>query len=139
MPLLVLAFIFVILSGCTPSSSRKGTTADVAVTDDTKAMVGKWGAFGDRGPTFLIVSRVGGRIVLAAPENETWRIDFRDARLDGNSICYTQESFLHSGEYHPFNGVEVNTTIRLIDADTMEMKQTTVNLDTGTYQLKRIK
>ena len=137
MPRLVLVLILAIVCGCTPSSSRNGATADVAVTDETEAMVGKWGAESE---VSLIVSRVGDRIVLAAPENDTWRMDISDARLDGDSICYIQKNFLHSGEYHPFNGVECNTRIRLIDADTIEMKLTTVHSpDPEAEQLVRIK
>ena len=106
------------------------------VTDESAAMVGKWGAEDE---VFLIVSRVGDRIVFAAPENDTWRIDISDARLDADAICYTKKDFLRSGEDHPFNGVECNIRIRLIDADTMEMKWTTVRSpDPDAVQLVRI-
>ena len=120
----MLVLILAVVCGCAPSATRRGATSDVAVTHVTEAMVGKWGTDGD---VSLLVSRVGDRIIFAAPENDTWRTDIGEAQIEGQSVCFVQKNFLHSGEEHPFNGVECNTRIKLIDADTMEMKMTTVH------------
>lgn len=52
-------------------------------------------------------------------------MDISNAVMEGPSVYFVQKNFLHSGEAHPFNGVACNTRIKLIDADTMEMKMTT--------------
>ncbi|MEM7475661.1 MAG: hypothetical protein AAF483_11780 [Planctomycetota bacterium] len=65
--------------------------------------------------------------MFSAPENDTWRMDISDATVNGKSVAFVQKNFLHNGESHPFNGVACNTTVRLIDAKTMEMAMTTVH------------
>ena len=102
----------------------RGTSPSVAATTVTKPMVGKWRS---EGQVALIISLVGDRIVLSAPENKAWRIDLSDAQIEDQSVRYVQRHFLHSGGNHPFNGVACNTKIKLVDAQTMELMLTTDN------------
>ncbi|MBM4092818.1 MAG: hypothetical protein FJ276_25930 [Planctomycetes bacterium] len=54
-------------------------------------------------------------------------MDISDAKVKGDSVSFVQKNFLHSGESHPFNGVACDTTVRLVDSNTMEMTMTTVH------------
>ena len=120
----VLLTICVLANGCSATSATTQTTTSVPATDATSQMVGKWGVEGE---VSLIVSRADDQIVFSAPENDTWRIDISDARVDGESVAFVQKHFLHNGESHPFNGVACQTTVRLIDSDTMRMTMTTIH------------
>lgn len=116
-----LVMLLVVSVGC---SKTVQTTASVPATAATSPMVGKWG---HEGEVALIVSQVGERIVISAPANDTWRMDISDAEVDGDSVKFVQKNYLHDGTDHPFNGVACETTVRLVDADTMEMTLTTVH------------
>lgn len=115
---------------------RYGQRAAVPATEVTEAMVGKWG---NEGNVALVLSRENDRIILATPENKTWRMDISDARIDGALVRYIQKNVLHDGSEHPFNGVLCHTQIQLIDAQTLEMSATTVHSpELRSERLKRI-
>lgn len=122
--LAVVATCFLLLSGCDRTGDATPATASVPATDSLSRMVGKWGIGGE---VCLIVSQTDDRISFSAPANETWRMDIRDAKVDGETVAFVQKNFLHNGESHPFNGVACQVTVRLIDSETMEMTLTTVD------------
>ena len=64
--------------------------------------------------------------MFATPENDTWRMEISDAKVDGDTVAFVQKNFLHNGESHPFNGVACEITVRLVNSETMEMTVTTV-------------
>lgn len=122
--LIVLTILCLLAAGCSGASDTAPSTASLPATDATSQMIGKWGIEGE---VSLIVSAIGDQIVFSAPENDTWQMDISDASVSGESVTFVQKNFLRSGESHPFNGVACETTVRLIDADTMEMKMTSVH------------
>ncbi len=109
--------------GCSGTDRTAPTSAGVPATDATSQMVGKWGSAGE---VALIVSQADDRIVFATPENDTWRMEISDAKVDGDTVAFVQKNFLHNGESHPFNGVACEITVRLVNSETMEMTVTTV-------------
>ena len=108
--------------GCNGPANQHGLTSSVAATDTTREMVGQWGIDGE---VALIIELNDGRVVVSAPENDTWRMDVSEARLEGDAIHFTQKNYLHNGEFHPFNGVACNTVAKLVDNDTLELGMTT--------------
>ncbi len=75
--------------------------ATVELTPVTEQMIGTWAT--DDTPV-LTVRKVGVRVVISMAPNDTWRDDFHDARLVGDSIHFVNRSYLHSREFHPHNG-----------------------------------
>ncbi len=124
---------FILVSvGCTRANNTAPASASVMATDATIQMVGKWGSDGE---ISLIVTKMDDQVVFSAPQNEIWRMDISDARVEGNSVAFVQKNFLHNGEWHPFNGVACNTTVRLVGSDKMEMIMTTVHSPTPEPEL----
>ncbi len=105
-----------------PSERPKPVTSSVPATQMAKAMVGRWGSSGEESLTLTLE---GDRVVISAPQNDTWRMEIHDAKAIGDSIHFVQKNYLHSGETHPFNGVACNSQIRLIDTDKIELRIST--------------
>jgi len=122
--LFALTAVLLLSVGCSGTDNTAPASASVPATDATSQMVGKWGFEGE---VALIVSKADGRIVVFAPENDTWRMEITDAKVDGDTVAFVQKNFLHSGESHPFNGVACETAVRLVDSETMEMTMTTAH------------
>ncbi len=134
--LFALTALLLLSVGCSGTDNTAPASASVPATDATSQMVGKWGSGGE---VALIVSQADDRVVFSAPENDTWRMDITDAKVDGDTVAFVQKNFLHSGESHPFNGVACETTVRLVDSETMEMTMTTVHSpEPGSELLLRI-
>lgn len=110
--------------GCDSAIPQDSATSSVAATETTRRMVGEWGVDSE---VALIIELDGERIVVSAPENDTWRMDILGAQLVDDSIHFVQKHYLHDGEPHPFNGVACNSVAKIIDDDTLEVGMTTVH------------
>lgn len=105
-----------------PSERTKPVTSSVPATQMARAMVGRWGSSGEES---LRLTLEGDRVVISAPQNDTWRMEIHDAKAVGDSIHFVQKNYLHSGESHPFNGVACNSQIKLIENGKIELKMST--------------
>ncbi|MEM8671661.1 MAG: hypothetical protein AAGG48_29355 [Planctomycetota bacterium] len=119
--LLISSLISVSL-GCSDSGPQEGLSSSVEATDLTRQMVGQWGSDGE---VTLIIELIGDTVVFSAPENDTWRMDVLDARIVDQEVHFIQKNFLHDGSSHPFNGVACETTVKLLDDDTLQLAMTT--------------
>ncbi|MCF7958370.1 MAG: hypothetical protein K9M57_07980 [Phycisphaerae bacterium] len=103
-------------------------TSSVPATDVTKSMVGRWGIDGE---ISLIISLQDDRIIISAPKNEMWQIITQDASIIKDSIHFIQKHYIKNGDEHPFNGVECDSIIKLIDKNKLEHTMTTEQLPNG--------
>ncbi len=143
--LLALAAIIATCVGCPGTSTQAGKQTIVADSEHgnevesnaiTRSMIGEWGT---DGKAVLIVAESNGRVVFSAPENDTWRMEVDDAKIEGETVHFTQKHYLLSGEDHPFNGVACNSTTKLVDDDTLEFGMTTkATPEYAAEMLKRI-
>ncbi len=112
---LIIAGLLTLASGCGLKPRPMATTSSVDATPVTKAMVGRWGIQGEEGT--LILRMEENRVIIAGPDNDTWRIDISDATIVGDSIHFVQKHYVHDNEPHPFNGVACNCIVHLVGDD----------------------
>lgn len=97
-------------------------TSSVLATDATKAMVGNWGSDGESG---LIITLDDDRVIISAPPNDTWHMEIHGTKIVGDSIHFVQKNYLHSEDAHPFNGVDCQSVVELVNDDTLKLRVTT--------------
>ncbi len=122
--LAILAFIVisnsVILFWPTGKKKPKGVVEydDVPLNDLTQAMIGQWA---HEGVVVLIVAEANGSVRLSVPENDTWCCVISVAEAVGETVCFTQKSYLLDGTDHSFNGYPCISRLKLVDSNTLEL------------------
>ena len=72
-----------------------------------------------------MISLEGDRVIVAAPHNDTWRMDIRDAKVVGESLHFDQEAYLHDDTFHRLDGVACKSIEKLVGNDELELGMTT--------------
>ena len=111
--------VAIVLTGCNSKATQDGATTSVPATDLTRQMLGRWGTDGEE---VVSLTLDADRVIIAAPSNETWRMDVQDAEIVGDTIRFVQINYLQSGDFHPFSGVACNATISLVDDDRLRFE-----------------
>ena len=122
---LTFAIILLTAFGCSDQPENVGTTSSVPATEVTSKMIGTWGLGGQAG---LILEQVQDQVVISAPPVEGLRMDISDAKIEGQAIHFVQKNYFLEMDSHPFNGVANNSSIRLIDDNTLEYRIKTIQL-----------
>lgn len=137
---LILVALLLTFAGCRGSEPASSDTPDagnlVASTELTQSMIGSWSVNGE---IALIVKRKNDKVEFSIPEIDTWRSEISDAEIVGQTVQFVQKLYLRDGSPHPFNGVACNSTVQVVDPDTLELKVTTKDSpDLGAERLKRM-
>lgn len=122
--LAILAFIVitnsVILFWPVGKKKPKGVAEydDIPLNDHTQAMIGHWAL---KGEVVLIVAEVNSSVRLSVPQNDTWCCVISEAKVVGETVCFTQKGYLLDGTRHAFNGCPSLSRLKLVDSNTLEL------------------